>query len=75
MINFKVIAGPFTTEIGITREPEVIEEAEVIEEPEEEISEVFATPSAKPELSKLNDKLLTNLEYDEKKEESKEKEK
>jgi len=42
------------------------------EEPEEEISEVFATPSAKPELSKLNDKLLTNLEYDEKKEESKE---
>jgi len=42
------------------------------EEPEEEISEVFATPSAKPELSKLNDKLLTNLEYNEKKEESKE---
>ena len=42
------------------------------EEPEEEISEVFATPSAKPELSKLNDKLLTNLEYDEKKEETKE---
>jgi len=37
MINFKVIAGPFTNEIGITREPEVIEEAEVIEEPEEEI--------------------------------------
>ena len=42
------------------------------EEPEEEISEIFATPSAKPELSKLNDKLLTNLEYDEKEEESKE---
>src|SRR6056300_1459131 len=42
------------------------------EEPEEEISEIFATPSAKPQLSKLNDKLLTNLEYDEKEEESKE---
>ena len=43
MINFKVIAGPFTNEIGITREPEVIEEAEVIEEPEEEII-VVETP-------------------------------
>ena len=43
MLNFKVIAGPFTNEIGITREPEVIEEAEVIEEPEEEII-VVETP-------------------------------
>ena len=36
MMNLKAIAGPFTNEIGITREPEVIEEAEVIE-PEEDI--------------------------------------
>ena len=43
MLNFKVIAGPFTNEIGIVREPEVIEEAEVIEEPEEEII-VVETP-------------------------------
>ena len=43
MLNFKVIAGPFTNEIGITREPEVIEEAEVVEEPEEEII-VVETP-------------------------------
>ena len=43
MLNFKVIAGPFTNEIGITREPEVIEEAEVIEEPEEEVI-VVETP-------------------------------
>ena len=36
MMSLKAIAGPFTNEIGITREPEVIEEAEVIE-PEEDI--------------------------------------
>ena len=38
MVNFKASAGPFTNEIGIVREPEVIEEAEVVE-PEEEIVE------------------------------------
>ena len=37
---------------------------------DENIMEFFSTPEVKPELSKINDKLLTNLDYDENKKET-----
>ena len=37
---------------------------------DENIMEFFSTPEIKPELNKINDKLLTNLDYDENKKET-----
>ena len=38
--------------------------------PNENIMEFISTPEIKPELNKINDKLLTNLDYDENKKET-----
>ena len=57
--------------MNILENEEPIEKATNSEQQEEEnIMEFFSTPEIKPELNKINDKLLTNLDYDENKKET-----
>ena len=57
--------------MNILENEEPIEKATNSEQQEDEnIMEFFSTPEVKPELSKINDKLLTNLDYDENKKET-----
>ena len=57
--------------MNILENEEPIEKATNSEQQEDEnIMEFFSTPEVKPELSKINDKLLTNLDYDESKKET-----
>ena len=57
--------------MNILENEEPIEKATNSEQQEDEnIMEFFSTPEIKPELSKINDKLLTNLDYDESKKET-----
>ena len=57
--------------MSILENEEPIEKTTNAEQREDEnIMEFFSTPEIKPELSKINDKLLTNLDYDENKKET-----
>ena len=57
--------------MNILENEEPIEKATNSEQQEDEnIMEFFSTPEIKPELNKINDKLLTNLDYDENKKET-----
>ena len=57
--------------MNILENEEPIEKATNSEQQEDEnIMEIFSTPEIKPELNKINDKLLTNLDYDENKKET-----
>ena len=57
--------------MNILENEEPIEKATNSEQQEDEnIMEFFSTPEVKPELNKINDKLLTNLDYDENKKET-----
>ena len=57
--------------MNILENEEPIEKANNSEQQEDEnIMEFFSTPEIKPELNKINDKLLTNLDYDENKKET-----
>ena len=57
--------------MNILENEEPIEKATNSEQQEDEnIMEFFSTPEVKPELSKINDKLLTNLDYDDNKKET-----
>ena len=57
--------------MNILENEEPIEKATNSEQQEDEnIMEFFSMPEVKPELSKINDKLLTNLDYDENKKET-----
>lgn len=51
----------------VTLDAKIDNEEKVDKEPKE----VFSVPTDKPKLNKINDKLLTNLDYDENKEETK----
>ena len=51
----------------VTLDAKIDNEQKVDKEPKE----VFSVPTDKPKLNKINDKLLTNLDYDENKEETK----
>ena len=57
--------------MSILENEELIEKTTNAEQQEDEnIMEFFSTPEIKPELTKINDKLLTNLDYDENKKET-----
>ena len=57
--------------MSIRENEEPIEKTTNAEQQEDEnIMEFFSTPEIKPELNKINDKLLTNLDYDENKKET-----
>ena len=57
--------------MNILENEEPIEKATNSEQQEDEnIMEFFTTPEIKPELNKINDKLLTNLDYDDNKKET-----
>ena len=57
--------------MNILENEEPIEKATNSEQQEDEnIMEFFSTPEIKPELNKINDKLLTNLDYDDNKKET-----
>ena len=57
--------------MSILENEELIEKTTNVEQQEDEnIMEFFSTPEIKPELTKINDKLLTNLDYDDNKKET-----